>query len=136
MLRQLQDVRLAVYFAEEPPRGEGAPGGRRSSTRLPGVHELLRATSTQVAREERIGGHIEVSDSEGERNDEDEDEVEDDTAAPRFPSKELVVSVGPYQPIADYKVTPAPAETPGEWREIMRTNSPSGLASASPISSR
>ena len=47
------------------------------------VHELLCATSSQVAREERTGGHIEVSDPEDERNDEGEYGDEDDTAAPR-----------------------------------------------------
>ena len=72
------------------------------------VRELLRATLNQVAREERIGGHIKVSDSEDERDDEDEneDKDEDDRAAPRFTSEGLVASVGPYQPIAGYKGYP------------------------------
>ena len=85
------------------------------------MHVFLRATTRKADKEERIGGHIRDSDdSDSNSSASDEDGGDDETPA-RFTSDELLASVGPYTPIAKYKVLPAPADEPAVWREMMRT---------------
>jgi hypothetical protein len=90
------------------------------------LHELLRATSREAEEEERISGYIDVSDSDDDdpfsaSAADDADDADDADAAPRFTSDELIASIGPYQPIPDYTVLPAPAETPAAWLALLRT---------------
>ena len=81
---------------------------------------MLRATSRKGDEEERIGGYIHDSDYSDSDCTSDEDDGDGETPA-RFTSDELLASVGPYKPIAKYKVLPAPANVPAMWREMMRT---------------
>ena len=78
-------------------------------------------TSRQADEEERIGGYIhDYDNSDSDSGTSDEDGCDEETPA-RFTPDELLASVGPYQPIAKYKVLPAPTEVPAVWREMMRT---------------